>query len=108
MALAFHRTSQPMGGSSSPTINCDKTQSATCAGRCSCNSDVGCDPSKLGADNGKQPCQYQSVVFSPADGYMYFTMGDGGSVSDPWNFAQNKKTLLGKILCIDVNTMPSK
>ena len=69
MALAFHRTSQPMGGSSSPTINCDKTQSATCAGRCSCNSDVGCDPSKLGADNGKQPCQYQSVVFSPADGY---------------------------------------
>jgi hypothetical protein len=39
---------------------------------------------------------------------MYFTMGDGGSVSDPWNFAQNKKTLLGKILCIDVNTMPSK
>nr|XP_034580297.1 HIPL1 protein-like isoform X2 [Setaria viridis] len=108
-----------------------------------------CDPAKLGADNGAQPCQYQSVIaeytanatsgtpakatsanpvevrrimtlglpftthhggqilFSPADGYMYFAMGDGGSVGDPWNFAQNKKTLLGKILRIDVNTMPS-
>jgi len=48
------------------------------------------------------------ILFSPADGYMYFAMGDGGSVGDPWNFAQNKKTLLGKILRIDVNTMPSK
>ena len=44
------------------SYNCDKTQSATCASRNACNSDVGCDPSKLGADNGKQPCQYQSVV----------------------------------------------
>lgn len=48
------------------------------------------------------------ILFSPADGYMYFAMGDGGSVGDPWNFAQNKKSLLGKILRVDVNTMPSK
>ena len=48
------------------------------------------------------------ILFGPADGYMYFAMGDGGSVGDPWNFAQNKKSILGKIIRIDVNTMPSK
>jgi glucose/arabinose dehydrogenase len=48
------------------------------------------------------------ILFGPSDGYMYFAMGDGGSVGDPWNFAQNKKSILGKIIRIDVNTMPSK
>jgi glucose/arabinose dehydrogenase len=47
------------------------------------------------------------ILFRPDDGYMYFMMGDGGGVGDPWNFAQNKGTLLGKIIRIDVNTMPS-
>jgi hypothetical protein len=61
MGLAFH-PDFATNGRFFVSYNCDKTQSATCAGRCACNSDVGCDPSKLGADNGKQPCQYQSVV----------------------------------------------
>ncbi|KAK6123455.1 hypothetical protein DH2020_042800 [Rehmannia glutinosa] len=30
--------------------------------KCACNSDVNCDPSKLGPDNGAQPCQFQSVI----------------------------------------------
>ncbi|KAG8081006.1 hypothetical protein GUJ93_ZPchr0007g4974 [Zizania palustris] len=47
------------------------------------------------------------ILFSPADGYMYFMMGDGGGVGDPWNFAQNKMSLLGKIIRIDVNDIPS-
>lgn len=34
-------------------------------------------------------------------------MGDGGSVGDPYNFAQNKKSLLGKILRLDIDNMPS-
>jgi hypothetical protein len=35
-------------------------------------------------------------------------MGDGGNKGDPFNFAQNKKSLLGKIMRLDVNTLPSK
>lgn len=61
MGLAFH-PDFAANGRFFVSYNCDKTQQATCAGRCACNSDVGCDPSKLGADNGKQPCQYHSVV----------------------------------------------
>jgi glucose/arabinose dehydrogenase len=37
------------------------------------------------------------------DGYLYVGMGDGGSAGDPGNRAQNKYSLLGKILRIDVN-----
>ncbi|XP_062189816.1 HIPL1 protein-like [Phragmites australis] len=148
LGLAFH-PDFATNGRFFVSYSCDKTKSASCAGRCACNSDVGCDPTKLGADNGAQPCQFQSVIaeytanatsgtpatataanatevrrimtlglpftthhggqilFSPADGYMYFAMGDGGSVGDPWNFAQNKKSLLGKIIRIDVNTLPN-
>ncbi|VAI85015.1 unnamed protein product [Triticum turgidum subsp. durum] len=148
LGMAFH-PDFAKNGRFFVSYSCDKTQSASCSGRCACNSDIGCDPSKLGADNGAQPCQYQSVIaeytansssgspskatsanptearrimtlglpftthhggqilFSPGDGYMYFMMGDGGSVGDPWNFAQNKGTLLGKIIRIDVNNMPT-
>ncbi|XP_050223413.1 HIPL1 protein-like isoform X2 [Mercurialis annua] len=118
-------------------------------GRCSCNSDVGCDPAQLAPDNGAQPCQYHSVIaeftangtisqpssfttihpaevrriftiglpftshhggqilFGPEDGYLYFMMGDGGNVGDPYNFAQNKKSLLGKIMRLDIDNIPS-
>lgn len=61
MGLAFH-PNFTTNGRFFVSYNCDKLQSATCSGRCSCNSDIGCDPSKLGTDNGAQPCQYQTVV----------------------------------------------
>lgn len=48
------------------------------------------------------------ILFGPSDGYLYFMMGDGGNKGDPFNFAQNKKSLLGKIMRLDVNTFPSK
>ncbi|MFN0157185.1 MAG: PQQ-dependent sugar dehydrogenase [Bacteroidota bacterium] len=38
------------------------------------------------------------------DGYLYITMGDGGSGGDPGNRAQNLDTLLGKILRINVDS----
>lgn len=48
------------------------------------------------------------ILFGPVDEYLYYMMGDGGNKGDPFNFAQNKKSLLGKIMRLDVNTLPSK
>ncbi|ESR52921.1 HIPL1 protein [Citrus sinensis] len=148
MGMAFH-PNFAKNGRFFASFNCDKVKWPGCAGRCSCNSDVNCDPSKLRGDNGAQPCQYQTVVaeytvngtasepslakrakpsevrriftmglsfnghhggqllFGPTDGYMYFTMGDGGGPGDPYNFSQNKKSLLGKIMRLDVDNIPS-
>ncbi|XP_052183553.1 HIPL1 protein-like [Diospyros lotus] len=149
MAIAFH-PNFAQNGRFFASFNCDKSEWPGCAGKCSCNSDVNCDPSKLGSDNGAAPCQYQAVIaeftangtapqpsslatrakpsevrriftmglpftahhggqilFGPSDGYLYFMMGDGGGAGDPYNFAQNKKSLLGKIMRLDVDTMPS-
>jgi glucose/arabinose dehydrogenase len=41
------------------------------------------------------------LQFGP-DGYLYIGMGDGGSAGDPGNRAQDPRTLLGKMLRIDV------
>jgi len=43
------------------------------------------------------------IGFSPMDGYLYITCGDGGPQGDPDNHAQNRQLLLGKILRIDVD-----
>lgn len=61
LGLAFH-PEFAKNGRFFVSYSCDKTQSASCSGRCACNSDVGCDPSKLTADNGAQPCQFQTVI----------------------------------------------
>ena len=42
------------------------------------------------------------IAFGP-DGFLYIGMGDGGSAGDPGNRAQNRNSLLGKILRINVN-----
>lgn len=43
-----------------------------------------------------------NIHFGP-DGYLWISMGDGGSGGDPQNYAQNKNSLLGKMLRIDVS-----
>ncbi|MDG2095158.1 MAG: PQQ-dependent sugar dehydrogenase [Phycisphaerales bacterium] len=43
--------------------------------------------------------------FGP-DGYLYISMGDGGSGGDPGNRAQNLNNDLGKMLRIDVSSLP--
>ena len=39
-----------------------------------------------------------------ADGFLYIATGDGGSGGDPQNNAQNRASLLGKMLRVDVNS----
>ena len=48
------------------------------------------------------------ILFGPTDGYLYFMMGDGGNKGDPFNFSQNKKSLLGKVMRLDIDNVQSK
>jgi hypothetical protein len=75
MGMAFH-PGFATNGRFFASYNCDRTKSPSCTGRCSCNSDVGCDPTKLGTDNGAQPCQYQVVVSE------YSAKGSSANVSE--------------------------
>lgn len=43
-----------------------------------------------------------ALAFGP-DGMLYIALGDGGGSGDPHNYAQDRSTLLGKILRVDVS-----
>lgn len=72
---------------------------------------VSSDPDRVDTGTGvtllavKQPYANHNgghIAFGP-DGLLYIGLGDGGSSGDPGNRAQNRDSLLGKILRIDVN-----
>ncbi len=46
------------------------------------------------------------IQFGP-DGYLYLGLGDGGSGGDPRCYAQNRQIQLGKMLRLDVTTVPA-
>ncbi|KVH98881.1 hypothetical protein Ccrd_022890, partial [Cynara cardunculus var. scolymus] len=130
-SIAFH-PNFTSNGRFFVAYNCDKFQQSGCEGRCSCNTDVGCDPSNDGSLQETYPCQFHmghanlvevrriftmglpfeayhagQILFGPADGYLYFMIGDASHDADPYNFAQNKRSLLGKILRLDVDIIPN-
>ena len=88
MGMAFH-PNFAHNGRFFASYNCDKVQSPVCSGRCSCNSDVNCDPSKIDPSSGVQPCQYHAVVAE-------FTAN--GTASDPSSV--NIKTLFRFVFSI--------
>ena len=45
------------------------------------------------------------LAFGP-DGMLYIAVGDGGAVGDPMRHAQNKRTLLGALFRINVDSLP--
>ncbi|KAK9748000.1 hypothetical protein RND81_02G029300, partial [Saponaria officinalis] len=47
------------------------------------------------------------ILFGPEDGYLYYLVGDESQKDAPYRFSQNKKSVLGKILRIDVDKLPS-
>ncbi|XP_050276946.1 HIPL1 protein-like isoform X2 [Quercus robur] len=148
MGMVFH-PNFAHNGRFFASFNCDKIRTPGCSGRCACNTDANCDPSKLSSSNATPPCRYHIVIaeftangtiskpsseqsaspsevrriftlglpmafnhggqilFGPADGYLYVMVGDGAIRDDPYDFSQNKKSLLGKILRLDIDNLPS-
>jgi glucose/arabinose dehydrogenase len=72
----------------------------------SANADVADSLSALPIITVQQPYSNHNggmIAFGPQDGMLYIGMGDGGSGGDPHNHGQNRMTLLGDMLRLDVD-----
>jgi glucose/arabinose dehydrogenase len=54
------------------------------------------------------PNHYGGMIAFGPDGYLYVALGDGGGGGDPSGNAQNPDSLLGKLLRIDVESVPGR
>ena len=63
MGMAFH-PNFARNGRFFASFNCDRVKTPGCSGKCSCNSDVNCDPLKLASSSSGpvQPCRYYKVI----------------------------------------------
>lgn len=87
-------------------VNYTKRGGDTVIARFHAPPDGNADPnSEVKLLNVKQPFANHNgggLAFGP-DGYLYIALGDGGSGGDPYGNAQSLKTLLGKLLRVDVD-----
>ncbi|KAJ9554458.1 hypothetical protein OSB04_018503 [Centaurea solstitialis] len=91
MGIAFHPKFAE-NGRLFASFNCNKEKSSTRSGRCGCNSDVGCDPSKIGSSGrDERPCQYHNVDEE-------YTVN--GTTSDPTKAIKGKPTEVRRIFMI--------
>jgi len=77
----------------------------TIVSRFSMNGEFADSSSEVGILKIKQPYSNHNggcIEFGP-DGYLYISIGDGGSTGDPENRAQNIKNLFGSIIRIQIN-----
>lgn len=59
---------------------------------------------RIDQPNGRSNHKAGWIGFKPGDAdHLFIATGDGGSGNDPDNLAQNRESLLGKVLRIDVN-----
>ncbi|XP_071702694.1 HIPL1 protein-like [Rutidosis leptorrhynchoides] len=61
LSMAFH-PNFTKNGRFFVAFNCDKFQQSNCEARCSCNTDVGCDPSKFDSLQESFPCQFHVAI----------------------------------------------
>jgi glucose/arabinose dehydrogenase len=102
LGLAFHPAYQQNGYFYVNYI--DKNQQTTIA-RFKAHGNVADPTSEKILFTLKQPYANHNgggLAFGP-DGYLYASLGDGGSAGDPENRAQNKANFFGKILRLDVD-----
>ncbi|RJP47357.1 MAG: glucose dehydrogenase [Anaerolineaceae bacterium] len=102
LGLAFH---PGFAGNGFFYVNYTEVGGDTVIARFTATGDIADPNSEIRLLGVKQPFPNHNgggLAFGP-DGYLYIALGDGGSGGDPQGNGQNRNTLLGKILCIDVD-----